>query len=314
MILLPVRLHSAFPEDAAELFAVIFLPDIGEQSSQRQRRPVGNHILGMIRYDHIPVGKAQPFPEDADKDRIKGKGAALEGHGLSDLQTLGQTSDGLLGDGVEGGQRQVLPGNSLVQEGLNIRLGEHAASSGDIIDRLALLRSPVEILYRNPQNLCHLIDESARSSGTAAVHAHVIHLQAPACGILPEEDDLCILTAQLDGRSHIAVTGTKRQRVGDDFLDKGNARPVRDDLRAGPCHDDTKRTACAGFCKPFYSVNHTLQLFRMMSAVVRVNDFPRVGIRGRHLGCGGPHINSYQIILRMLLSLHVFHFASKPLN
>ena len=78
--------------------------------------------------------QAKPFSKNIDQCRIEGQRTAFKNNRLLDVQTLSKTADGLFGNGVEGGQRQILTGNTLIQQWLDICLGINAASAGNIIN------------------------------------------------------------------------------------------------------------------------------------------------------------------------------------
>ena len=72
--------------------------------------------------------------KNGNQARVEGEGPAFEYNRSLDFQALSQAADGLLGDGVEGGQGQILLGHPLVQQGLDVGLGVHAAPAGHVVD------------------------------------------------------------------------------------------------------------------------------------------------------------------------------------
>ena len=93
--------------------------------------------------------QAKPFSKNIDQCRIEGQRTAFKNDGFLDIQSLCQTADGLFGNGVEGGQCQILTGNTLIQQWLDICLGINAASAGDIINAAALGSQFVEFFHRH---------------------------------------------------------------------------------------------------------------------------------------------------------------------
>ena len=93
--------------------------------------------------------QAKPFSKNIDQCRIEGQRTAFKNNWLLDVQTLSKAADGLLGNGVEGGQRQVLTGNTLIQQWLDICLGINTTAAGNIINAAALGSQFVEFFHRH---------------------------------------------------------------------------------------------------------------------------------------------------------------------
>ena len=106
------------------------------------------------------------------------------------LTALGQAGHRLVHDRLEDGGGHVLLAPALVQDGLDIALGEHAAAGGDGIDLLMLQGQLIQLINGHIHQRGHLVDKGAGAAGAGAVHAL---LQRAA-----EEDDLGVLAAQLD--------------------------------------------------------------------------------------------------------------------
>ena len=103
---------------------------------------------------------------------------------------LGQAADGLVDHGIKNAGRNVALFRALVEQGLNIALGKHAAAGSDRINPLMLLGQRIHIRRVHIQQRGHLVDERASSTGTSAVHAR-LHSAA-------EENNLGVLPAQFD--------------------------------------------------------------------------------------------------------------------
>ena len=99
------------------------------------------------------------------------QGAAEEHDGSADRATAREAGDGLGGDGVEDGGGQVLVGGALVDEGLDIRLGEDAAARGDRVELGVAGRHLAEARRVGVQQGSHLVDKSAGAARARAVHA-----------------------------------------------------------------------------------------------------------------------------------------------
>ena len=67
--------------------------------------------------------QAKPFSKNIDQCRIEGQRTAFKNNRLLDVQTLSKTADGLLGHRMERGQGQIVTGNTLIQQWLDICLG-----------------------------------------------------------------------------------------------------------------------------------------------------------------------------------------------
>ncbi len=86
--------------------------------------------------------------EQADKGLAqtgeKGQRSAGEEDLFPDVAAAGQRGDHLEGHGMEDRGGDVLPGDPVAQQRLDVRLGEHPAAGGDGIKHPALSRQPVE--------------------------------------------------------------------------------------------------------------------------------------------------------------------------
>ena len=107
-----------------------------------------------------------------------------------DGAALCQTCNGLVDNGLIDRRRDVARLCALVDEGLDVAFGKNAAAAGDGVGAGRGLRGLVHLVGTHLQQGRHLVDESARAAGAAAVHADF--------GAVGQEQDLCILTAQLD--------------------------------------------------------------------------------------------------------------------
>ena len=145
----------------------------------------------------------------------------------ADGLAAGKTRDRLVDDRLKDRGGKVGLRRALVDEGLNVRLCEHAAARGDGVDLLVVRGLAVKTRGVGLQKSGHLVDERAGAAGADAVHA----LLEPAL----EVDDLGVLTAKLDGDVHLRRDALKRLRDGDDLLHEGDAERLGkvDRARAG---------------------------------------------------------------------------------
>ena len=115
------------------------------------------------------------------------------------LPALGEAGHRLVHHRLEDGGGHVLLPPALVEYGLDVALGEHAAPGGDGVDLLMLQAQPVQLVHRYVHQGGHLVDERPGAPGARAVHPF---LQRPA-----EKDDLGVLAAQLDHRVGVRDVG-----------------------------------------------------------------------------------------------------------
>ena len=155
-----------------------------------QRRAHGHRIQRVRRMD---APDAQRFVKAIPQFGEEGQGAAQVHHVPGDLPPLGQAGDGLARHGLEDASGDVLLARPLVQEGLYVRLGEHAAAAGDGIAALVIHGKDLQLLHGDVHQGRHLVDKRARAAGTGAVHAH-LEPTGPR-----QEQYLRVLAAQLHG-------------------------------------------------------------------------------------------------------------------
>ena len=212
----------------------------GEQLVHRDGSAPGHDGLRVLRPDDILFPQVQPLREHPHQRGVEGQGAALEDDGGRQLQSLGQAADGLLGDGVEGGQGDVGPLRPLDQQGLDVRLGEHAAPTGDAVDGLPLGGQLLELVRRHIQQGGDLVDERAGAAGAAAVHPHVGGLELSGGLVIVEEDHLGVLSAQLHGGADLGVQGPDGGGVGHHLLDVAGPQSGGDGPPAGAADPDAE--------------------------------------------------------------------------
>ena len=126
----------------------------------------GEHIAIVgFKLEHIFEGRLQAGEEierTAEEDDLP-----------LDLAALSQTADRLVGDGIENAHGDVFLLRALVEERLDVALGEDAAAAGDVVDGFCLVGEGVQRFQIDVQEHRHLIDEGAGAAGAGAVHAHL---------------------------------------------------------------------------------------------------------------------------------------------
>ena len=140
--------------------------------------------------------------------------AAEEHDGSSDRAPARQAGDGLGGDGVEDGGGQVLVGGALVDEGLDVGLGEDAAARRNRVELRVAGRHLTQAGRVGVQEGRHLVDERAGAARAGAVHALL--------GGGVQVGELGVLAAQLDNDVNLGVEALGGLGAGDDLLDEGD--------------------------------------------------------------------------------------------
>ena len=143
------------------------------------------------------------------------QGAAEEHDSSADRAAARQARDGLGGDGVEDGGGQILVGGTLVDEGLDVGLGEDAAARGDRVELGVAGRQLAEAGGIRVQEGRHLVDEGAGAARARAVHALL------RGGV--QVGELGVLAAQLDDDVDLGVEALGGLGAGDDLLDEGDS-------------------------------------------------------------------------------------------
>ena len=205
---------------------------VGEERGQRQRRSEGDDRLGMLGHDGLLVGEAQALLEDAHEHGVERARAALEDDRGLELTALRQAADGLLGDGMEARKCQVFLGHTAVEQGLDVGLGVYAAATGNVVDAGAALGERVEVAGLRVEKRGDLVDKGAGATCARAVHTHVRDAGLACFGVLLEEDDLGVLTAQLNGAAHLGVEFADGDGVGHDLLHEGQVELLGKHLAA----------------------------------------------------------------------------------
>ncbi len=139
---------------------------------------------------------------------------AQKGHAAPDGLAAGKAGNGLIHHCLENGGRQVGNRRPLVNQGLNVRLGEHAAPGGDWIDFLVVRRGIIQSGGIGLQQGSHLVNEGSRTAGADAVH--------PLFQTALEVDNLGVLAAQLNGNVRLGIAAPQGSGHRHHLLHKGN--------------------------------------------------------------------------------------------
>ena len=193
VVLLPGgKERLAHRDAAAELGVSDALHDAGELfrllSLGIERRPDRHEAGRFVGEDGVLVVELQRLPERLPEPLQKVQRAAQKEHRTLDAPPLREARDRLIDDRLQDGGGDVRLARPLVEEGLDIRLREHAAAGSDGIDALRLEGELVELRYSDIEKGRHLVDERTRAARAASVHA--------LFGAARDEDDLGVLAAQ----------------------------------------------------------------------------------------------------------------------
>ena len=128
---------------------------------------------------------------------------------------LCQPCDGLVDHRKENAAAHICFLSALVQQGLDVRLGEYTAAGSDGISLCGLGGQLVHLIRGQLHQSGHLIDECTGAAGTSAIHTHFCAAS--------QKQDLGIFAPQLDDHIRAGQISIGCQAGGVDFLNKRNA-------------------------------------------------------------------------------------------
>ena len=171
-------------------------------------------------------------------------------------------------DGIKQRSHQLIRRNALLLQAVDIGLGEHAALAGNRMQLDSGVTLIAQVLGRNLQLGVDLVDDRARTAGALVIHRRNF-LLAPGILVLFEDDDLRVLTAQLDHRVHFRMQLLDRQRDRRNFLHKLRADQIgqRAAARAGD-EDAAVVRRNAGFV--LHALQELERLFRLLGLVALI--------------------------------------------
>ena len=180
------------------------------------RRAECDEVQRIFRAD---AGEVQRLVKAGAELAHKGERAAEIDDAALNRPPLRQTGDGLVDHGHEDGARHVRARRALIEQGLHVRLGEHAAARGDGVGALRLFGLLVHLRRGHAQQRGHLVDERAGAARAGAVHAHFERAL--------QEENFCVLAAQLDDDVRAGHEHIRRDLGGVDLLHEGDVRAER---------------------------------------------------------------------------------------
>ena len=190
--------------------------------------------VGILRIDHIFRAQLQGPDKCLFQLRQKVQGAAQKGHAAPDGLAAGEPGNGLIHHRLKNRGCQIRFRRALVDEGLDIRLGKHAAAGGDGVNLLIVGGFGVQPRGIRLQKGCHLVYKGAGASGADAVH--------PLLQAAGKIDDLGVLAAQLNGHIRLGIKGLQGRGHRHDLLNKANAHGLCQRDGAGTGDPGTKGT------------------------------------------------------------------------
>ena len=219
-------LADAVPDGGSDAVDGVALAGVRRVQARARR----HRKAGVLGEDRVIVVQLQRLLEALAQTLAVVQRPAEE-HDLSlDLSALGQACDGLVHHRLVDAGGHVRLACALVQQRLDVALGEHAAAGRDGVEALVGQARLIHLLHAHVQKNRHLVDERAGAARAAAVHALV---QA-----MVEEDHLRILAAQLDHHAGIRLVAAHGLAGCVDLLHEGDAR--------GLGHAQTRRAADRG--------------------------------------------------------------------
>ena len=268
---------------------------IGEHigRAERKRRAVRHDDLRVLGNHAVVLTKIELFGENARERGVIGERAALEDDRRLDVDTLREAADRLARNGMEGRERQVLTRYALIEQRLDIRLGIHAATAGNLVHRGAACGKLLETLGGNTQQLGHLVDERARAARAAAVHAHVGDDERSVGLCLVEEDHLGVLAAKLDCASYLRVEFAYCDGVCHDLLDVSRAERPSDVARARSRYRHAQASARETLAHLAKRLDRAQCLAGVVTLVTPIPGLVRSRVEDEHLGGGRANVEPY---------------------
>ena len=201
----------------------------------------------------------------------------------TDGLAAGQTRDGLVHHGLEDGRRQIRPGRALVDQRLNVGLGEHAAAGGDGVQLPIVPGQVVEAGGIGLEQGGHLVDK-----GSGAPGAHAVHALLEGAG---EINDLRVLAAQLDGHVSLRRGDFQGGGHGHHLLHEACPQGFAQGDGAGAGHGDAQGAGAQQLAGFPHHLGEGLLGVGAVAAVFAIEHLARV-IQDDELDGGGADVNT----------------------
>ena len=284
------ELASCLCEGSEQLCGAALGIRVREHALEREGSSQGDDGLGTFWADDVLRRESQMLGEHADQMRVEGERPAFEDDGRVDVEALRQAAERLLGDGMKRREGEVLLARAGVEEGLDVGLGVHAAAPRDVVDRGAHRCCIVEPFDVDLEQRGDLVDERARAACARAVHAHVGDGNDARLVVALEEDHLGVLPAELDGAARLRVALLDRRRVGDDFLNVGDAELGCEVFAPRAAHREAAGAVGEALEDLFDDGLEAFDLVREVAPVGRVEDIMSLRVEDDGLRGGGADV------------------------
>ena len=243
----------------------------------------GHEEVGVLGHHAVLLVEVEGLVEALAKLGEVLQRAAEEGHVAADGVAAGQARHGLVGHRLEDGGGDVGRRGALVEQGLDVGLGEDAAAARDGVDVRGLARQLVEAGGVGVEQRRHLVDERSRAAGAGAVHALL--------DAVVEVDDLGVLAAELDGAVGLGNERLHGALGGDDLLHELEVEPLGQEQAAGAgdghAHGDVAHMG-AGALEELLGRGADVGV---VALVVGVDELA-VGVEHGHLDGGGADVDT----------------------
>src|SRR5439155_3852883 len=196
---------------------------------------LGIDSLGQRVVALLPHLRDVVLPTIAHACDVGVRAAQEQDHGAQRIPAR-QDCQVLLNDGFEQRRHELVAGYPAFLQAVNIGLGEHAALPCHRVQLQPEVTHLREVFRRDAQLSVDLVNDGASSSGALVVHGRDL-LLAACFRVLFEDDDLGVLTAQLDHGTALRIQVLDRQRDRVDLLDELGA-DVRGDAAAARAGDE----------------------------------------------------------------------------
>ena len=257
--------------------------------------------MRVLRVNRSLRGQAKGADKGFFQLRQEVERSAEKRDAAPDGLSTGQAGDGLIHHRLEDRGSQIRRGGSLVNEGLDVRFGEHAAARGDGIELPIIRRGGIEPGGVGLQKRGHLVDKGAGAAGTYAVH--------PLLKTAAEINNLRVLAAKFYGDVRLGAGPLQRPGHSHHFLYKGNIQRLRqiDAPRAG---DPQIQRALSQLCRRVpQQPRQRLLRMRLMAAIVSENNLS-LPVQYHQLNRGGAYVDARAVCFhRSLSSSSLFRLA-----
>ena len=248
-----------------------------------ERRARGHEEVGVLGHDDVLFVEVEREVEALAELREVLERAAEKRHVAADGVATRQARDRLVGHGLEDGGRDVGGLGALVEQRLDVRLGEDAAAGGDGVDLRGVLGELVEARGIGVEQARHLVDEGARASRAGSVHALL--------DAVVEVDDLRVLAAELDGTVRLRNERLHGALGGDDLLHELEVKPTGKQHAAGAGDGDAHRCRADHLARAGEELLRRGADVRVVTLVVGIDEVVVVVDDGE-LHRGGTHVDA----------------------